>query len=424
MKFKLINSGSANQALYISEVADTSCGLQAEDKLFSVDGTRANSFRGLKPLIAEKTQITLRVLRVPVVAEVVQGVDLESLSTIELKKMLRERNLDTKCNRATAIKKLTMSLDHEADQEPLDAPRPNAKFRLVAVQARTLLSSRQSCLRALMQNTTNSENSWVMVDLRDMASPKGSIDSPLINEVLARWTHDRSKNRRFYMWMKHVVDGHLSGDGFAWSIEIPTLNLAALAGFVTKVVPLLHRLSPWAAVSVCVRHSREFSSANPMLLKPIEIDDKNDFTVDLRVCLNKFKQIDTSGLLAPKFALFGPGSEPIQMFLQSWTSDAQRISKMNQWLKMTAEGRFGHKGIELQSIRKEIVLAFLTLVVPLLRQQAAAKIVVSLRRARIGIRMAAAGRAVVEKPKMDLGEILEDVEFVNAEFDMQIAAIV
>ena len=53
------------------------------------------------------------------------------------------------------------------------------------VQARTLLSSRQSCLRALMQNTTNSENSWVMVDLRDMASPKGSIDSPLINEVEA-----------------------------------------------------------------------------------------------------------------------------------------------------------------------------------------------------------------------------------------------
>ena len=55
-------------------MADPSCGLQAEDKLFSVDGTRANSFRGLKPLIAEKTQITLRVLREPVVAEVVQGV--------------------------------------------------------------------------------------------------------------------------------------------------------------------------------------------------------------------------------------------------------------------------------------------------------------------------------------------------------------
>ena len=53
------------------------------------------------------------------------------------------------------------------------------------VQARTLLSSRQSCLRALVQNTTNSEDSWVMVDLRDMASPKGSIDSPLINEVEA-----------------------------------------------------------------------------------------------------------------------------------------------------------------------------------------------------------------------------------------------
>ena len=55
----------------------------------------------------------------------------------------------------------------------------------VRVQARTLLSSRQSCLRALVQHSTNADNGWMMVDLRDMPSPKGSIDSPLINEVEA-----------------------------------------------------------------------------------------------------------------------------------------------------------------------------------------------------------------------------------------------
>ena len=133
LKFKLINSGDVNQALYISEVSDPSSGLKASDKLYSVDGQRATSFRGLKPLIADKKEIKLRVLRASLV---VQGVDLDSLSTIELKKMLRERNFDTKCNRATAIKKLTMSLDNEADEDqpkPV-ATRPTTKFQIFAVQ--------------------------------------------------------------------------------------------------------------------------------------------------------------------------------------------------------------------------------------------------------------------------------------------------
>ena len=132
LKFKLINSGDVNQALYISEVSDPSSGLKASDKLYSVDGERATSFRGLKPLIAEKTEIKLRVLRASLV---VQGVDLDSLSTIELKKMLRERNLDTKCNRAAAIKRLTMSLDNEADEEEPEPEEtgPTTKFQVVAV---------------------------------------------------------------------------------------------------------------------------------------------------------------------------------------------------------------------------------------------------------------------------------------------------
>merc|ERR1711871_975475 len=107
-------------------------------------------------------------------------------------------------------------------------------------------------------------------------------ESPLIHEVLARWTWDMNKLRRFHKWLRYVVDGRLSGEGFAWSIEIVGLTRAALAGFLTKLVPLISELSPRAAVSVAVRRAQEFARSTPQQLRPVDRKAGNDFNVDMR----------------------------------------------------------------------------------------------------------------------------------------------
>ena len=80
------------------------------------------------------------------------------------------------------------------------------------------------------------------------------------------------------------------------------------------------------------------------------------------------QKVDCGMNPAPKCDILSP---LIQNLLECWTSNRDRLRRMNAWLQTVMVGRFEDEnfmdGIEMLELAPEIVQGFLTMLVPLIQ---------------------------------------------------------
>ena len=200
-----------------------------------------------------------------------------------------------------------------------------------------------------------SQTEWTEVDCADHPPPRCSLDSPLIQQILQSWTRSSERLDKMNAWLRAIMRGAFSDPAFSWGIEIAELTPEVANGFLTVLLPLVVIRAPML-VNVYVRLSHPPGERH---YQP---------TIDLRLSLNGWQQVDCSMNPAPKCDVLSP---LIQNLLECWTSNRDRLRRMNDWLQTVMVGRFDDEnfmdGIEMLELAPEIVQGFLTMLVPLIQ---------------------------------------------------------
>jgi chromosome segregation ATPase len=214
-----------------------------------------------------------------------------------------------------------------------------------------------------------SHTEWMEVDCADHPPPRCSLGSPLIQQILQSWTRSTERLDKMNAWLRAIMSGAFNDADFSWGIEIAELTTEVANGFLTVLLPLVVIRAPML-VNVYVRLSHPSD------------DRRFQPTIDLRLSLNGWQQVDCSMNPAPKCDVLSP---LIQNLLECWTTNRERLRRMNDWLQTVMVGRFDDEhfmdGIEMLELPPEIVQGFLTMLVPLIQARAPVKVKVYLRQA-------------------------------------------
>ena len=205
------------------------------------------------------------------------------------------------------------------------------------------------------QRVTLSHTEWTEVDCGDHPPPRCSLESPLIQQILQSWTRSSERLEKMNAWLRAIMRGAFNDPDFSWGIEIAELTPEVANGFLTVLLPLVVIRAPML-VNVYVRLSHAPG------------ERRHQPTIDLRLSLNGWQQVDCTMNPAPKCDILSP---LIQNLLECWTSNRERLRRMNDWLQTVMVGRFDDEnfmdGIEMLELAPEIVQGFLTMLVPLIQ---------------------------------------------------------